>query len=508
MKTVVLILFIFSFLISFSQIKEGSSGKQTFNISKEKPKKDIDPIKKDTSASEEESSGKSLFLISKQDATPPVISITDPVNGFKTTEKQITVTGKVSDESGILSVLANNNEAIVTQDGTFQATVFLAYGSNNIKIKAIDINQNISLSELLIERKTGEITEIQKEIVPVEKTETNPRDISVIVKWNSPDNANYSTSLDIITLSACVETNNTIKEVKLYNNDMLLGNTEFGSPNFRGECKYQLNTKIVLNNGENKIRLYIETNVGFNESEVVIKYDINNSKYYALIIGVDNYNDEGITDLSEPINDAGKLSDILTTSYMFEKDNVFFLKDPTKADIIGTLHQMRKTITENDNLLIFYAGHGFWDEEMQLGYWLPSDAEKDNPVNWLPNTDLTNYLNAIKSKHTLLIADACFSGGIFKTRSAFNTESAIEKLYQLKSRKAMTSGTLKEVPDKSVFIEYLLKRLQENNDKYLTSEQLFSNMRMAVINNGTNVPQYGTIHNTGDEGGDFILIHK
>ena len=83
---------------------------------------------------------------------------------------------------------------------------------------------------------------------------------------------------------------------------------------------------------------------------------------------------------------------------------------------------------------------------------------------------------------------------------------AIEKLFQLKSRKAITSGTLTEVPDKSVFVEYLFKRLKSNTEKYITSEQLFSEMRMAVINNSPNIPQFGTIHNTGDEGGDFVFI--
>ena len=227
-----------------------------------------------------------------------------------------------------------------------------------------------------------------------------------------------------------------------------------------------------------------------------------------MLIGVQDYTDEKITDLTEPIKDATEFAEILSTSYTFDKENIILLKNPSKSDIIGTLHNLRKSITEDDNLLIFYAGHGYWDEEMKLGYWLPSDANKDNPVNWLPNTDLTNYISAIKSKHTLLIADACFSGGIFKTRSAFGSDLAMDKLSQLKSRKAMTSGTLTEVPDKSVFVEYLFKRLKENNSKYISSEQLFSDLRIAVINNSSNVPQFGTIHNTGDEGGDFILIHK
>jgi hypothetical protein len=82
-------------------------------------------------------------------------------------------------------------------------------------------------------------------------------------------------------------------------------------------------------------------------------------------------------------------------------------------------------------------------------------------------------------------------------------------LYQLNSRKAITSGTNKEeVPDKSVFLQYLLKNLKENSNDYLSAEELFSRMRMAVINNSENVPQFGTIQNVEDEGGDFIFIKR
>ena len=85
---------------------------------------------------------------------------------------------------------------------------------------------------------------------------------------------------------------------------------------------------------------------------------------------------------------------------------------------------------------------------------------------------------------------------------------AIQRLYDLPSRKAMTSGTLKEVPDKSVFVEYLAKRLEENLKKYLPSEQLFFSFKPAVLNNSDNVPQFGIIKNAGDEGGDFIFIRR
>lgn len=232
-------------------------------------------------------------------------------------------------------------------------------------------------------------------------------------------------------------------------------------------------------------------------------------KYYALIIGINDYEDPMINDLDEPLKDARNIYDILTGSYTFNKENIIFLKNPVRAEIIDALDHLEDIITPKDNLLIFYAGHGYWDEESQKGYWLPADVREGSTANWFRNSSLSGYISSIKANHTLLIADACFSGSIFKTRKAFNTPSkSIQRLYNLPSRKAMTSGTLKEVPDRSIFLYYLTKRLVENEEDYLPSEQLFASFKPAVLNNSNNIPQYGEIKNAGDEGGDFIFIRK
>ena len=187
----------------------------------------------------------------------------------------------------------------------------------------------------------------------------------------------------------------------------------------------------------------------------------------------------------------------------------FLTKIERDPDMILRRSSTCYEITENDNLLIFYAGHGWWDEGSLIGYWLPSDADASIKTNWFRNSTLVDYLKEIDSKHTLLITDACFGGSIFKTRTAFpNKDKAFERLYDLPSRKAMTSGTLTEVPDRSSFTKYLIERLNDNEEEYLSSEQLFSSFRIAVINNSDAIPQYGEIGNVGDQGGDFIFIKK
>jgi hypothetical protein len=279
-------------------------------------------------------------------------------------------------------------------------------------------------------------------------------------------------------------------------------------------------TRLLLTPGENEIIIVVmDTKDNFIENKIIMEYSppvltlaekvSKEGKYYGLIIGINDYVDPEIQDLDNPIQDAQELYNLLSTEYTFDEDNVQFIKNAERADIVVALDELAQKITSRDNLLIFYAGHGWWDQNANNGYWLPSDARRGNKTDWFRNSTLVDYLKEINSKHTLLITDACFGGAIFKTRDAFSdAPKAIEKLYELPSRKAMTSGTLTEVPDRSAFIRFLLERLINNTEKYLSSEQLFSSFRIAVINNSDVVPQYGEIRNVGDQGGDFIFIKK
>jgi hypothetical protein len=279
-------------------------------------------------------------------------------------------------------------------------------------------------------------------------------------------------------------------------------------------------SRLLLEPGENQIRiLAMDREDNLTEHSLLIKYTprvmsladkiTRSATYYGLIVGIDKYRDDEIQDLDNPVKDAQQLYQILVSKYNFQKENIKFIKNATREDIIRNLDELGNLVTKDDNLLIFYAGHGWWDAEASNGYWLPSDADSDVKTNWFRNSTLVDYLKEIDSKHTLLIADACFGGSIFKTRSAFGSrEKAYEKLYELPSRKAMTSGTLTKVPDRSSFTRFLIQRLRENNEEYLSSEQLFSSFRLAVINNSDAIPQYGEIEKVGDQGGDFIFLLK
>jgi hypothetical protein len=440
------------------------------------------------------------------DKTPPLITIqipdlfVDPVP--KSASKLLTVKGKVEDAGGIFEVVVNGVEAKVSADGIFLAEINQGYGTNNIRIIATDVAQNKATFEFQSERLTDDLATQMN--LPVEKPAN-----TFVINFTAPHNDELLvTATENYNLRACITSSVRIRQLMIYKNDSFVNGYNAAQIVKQGDCDFAINENVPLSLGVNDLKVVFYADNDTITKNVQVEYSFHAARNFALIIANESYNDAAIPDLSQPVKDATELYNTLTRLYNFDQNNVIFLKNPTKSEIIGTLHSYRSLIGPDDNLLIFYAGHGFWDAGMQVGYWLPRDANKDNPVNWLPNTDLTNYLGAIKTKHTLLVADACFSGGIFKSSRSISDSFAVEKLYQLNSRKAITSGMLTEVPDRSAFFQYFIKNLKENTGEYLPSEQLFSQLKTAVINNSENVPQFGTIQNVGDEGGDFIFIKK
>lgn len=236
------------------------------------------------------------------------------------------------------------------------------------------------------------------------------------------------------------------------------------------------------------------------------------ARYWALVVAVGEYAHPSVADLDYPLNDAREMAEVLIGNYTFERERVRVLENPSRAELITALADFAPSggtpLNESDNLLVFYAGHGFFDDDYNEGYWLPTDAERGNRANWVSNSDVQRAFRAMKARHILLLSDACFSGSMFATRAPFSV--AIQEAYKERSRKAITAGNLTRVPDHSVFKEYVVKRLVENPSDFLDAGTLYSSIKAPVTNNSPlkQRPLYGVIQQTGDEGGEFIFVRR
>jgi hypothetical protein len=239
-------------------------------------------------------------------------------------------------------------------------------------------------------------------------------------------------------------------------------------------------------------------------------------KYYALIIGVNKYSGTW-PPLQNAVADAKAIESMLKSKYKFDDFKTMYDDQATRVAIIDAFDWLAKNAKPEDNVFIYYSGHGEFKQELNKGFWVPVDAKTGSVANYISNADLQAYLGGIKSKHTLLVADACFSGDIFRGSTVSVPFEESEKYYKevhgLSSRQAMTSGGIEPVMDggkdgHSVFAYYFLKTLGDNENKYFDAGQLYNKIKIPVINNSEQSPKLAPVKNTGDEGGQFIFIKK
>ncbi|MFH1319194.1 MAG: caspase family protein, partial [Bacteroidota bacterium] len=253
---------------------------------------------------------------------------------------------------------------------------------------------------------------------------------------------------------------------------------------------------------------------GLNVSEAKNILQVGN--YYAFVIGIDKYKGTWAL-LNNAVNDAKAVEELLKSKYKFDHLKTLYDEEATGENIIKELEWLVENVKEQDNVFIYYSGHGEFKESLNKGYWVPVDAQTTSTYKYISNSDIQTFMGGIKSKHTLLISDACFSGDIFRGTTISvpfeDSEKYYKKVHNLKSRQAITSGGLEPVMDggndgHSVFTYYLLKALNDNNNKYYDSGSLYNDIKIPVTNNSDQSPKLQPIKNTKDEGGQFIFIKK
>ena len=246
--------------------------------------------------------------------------------------------------------------------------------------------------------------------------------------------------------------------------------------------------------------------------------DINFGSYYALVIGNNKY--QYMTNLKSAVTDAEAVAGVLEQQYGFETT---LLINATRYDILSELNKLREKLTEEDNLLIYYAGHGELDKANQRGYWLPVDAETDSSTNWISNVAITDILNVMSARHVLAVVDSCYSlaltrNAVARLDTGWTSEQHkdwYKAMRKTRARTVLTAGGLKPVLDggggqHSVFAAAFLDSLRKNDsvlDGYKLYRAVQKHMKAATAKlNVEQDPQYVPIKFAGHEAGEFFLL--
>jgi uncharacterized caspase-like protein len=246
---------------------------------------------------------------------------------------------------------------------------------------------------------------------------------------------------------------------------------------------------------------------------------VSKGSYRALIIGNNDYRDRKgkWAPLKTAVTDAKAVAHLLQNHYGFS--DVQILENANRRDVLIALQNLSRRVAANDNVLLYYAGHGYLDLETNRGFWVPVDAVGTDHTTFLRNSTIRDEMSVIASrvKHTLLVSDSCFSGTLLRRGSrglppANNSDLYYQKVANKKSVQIMTAGGLEYVDDDykesghSPFTYFLINELKHNDKLLLTASELSTNVEKAVANNVDQVPESGVLQGAGDEMGEFIFI--
>jgi hypothetical protein len=385
-------------------------------------------------------------------------------------------------------------------------------------VSAIDVHANASDVEFLIQRETAVVaggTGGQKRLQTASVQDTTAPTI-VLTSHNLARSARTLVSTSQVTIVGQASDDSGIVEVSV-NGAMA---------NLDGKGNFSKN--VLLRIGDNPVELTaMDLYANVARLSFVIQREVDNvrlgermikryqvGKYYAMIVGNNNY--RHLPKLETAVKDATEVDKILKTHYGFETE---LLLNATRGDMLSTLSRLRRKMLPNDNLLVYYAGHGVFEEVSQQAYWLPVDAKEDDVTNWIISDDITSEMKRNPSRHVLIVADSCYSGTLTRAadvnlKSGQGREYFLKKMFKQPSRTLMASGGNEPVVDSgadghSIFAYTFLRALKEIDEAVFTAEEMFYRfVKHSVAGQAEQTPVYSILRNSGHDGGDFVFIKR
>ena len=352
---------------------------------------------------------------------------------------------------------------------------------------------------------------------------------TITIDWLFPSEIDTITAVPEINIRIGYNVDVKIKDISLLLNGLPISTDHRGSGfimRYHPDYKEFIDNPITLNEGLNHLKFAIRDengNIEVLERKIAYAKPVDlalaNRKDYALLFATDEYDEWN--DLINPIKDAKTIAAELEEVYGFETELV---TNSNKDDILIKLRDYaQRDYGQYDQLLVFFAGHGQFDDIYGQGYIVGKDSRLNDPAksSYISHSVLRGIIDNIPSQHTLLVMDVCF-GGTFDpliarggTRGQDNlynelaTEEFIKRKLRYKTRRYITSGGKEYVSDgrpgqhspfASQFIEAL--RNYGGHDKILTLQEL--NIWLEKIPQEPRVGDFGS----NQPGSDFVMVVK
>jgi hypothetical protein len=293
------------------------------------------------------------------------------------------------------------------------------------------------------------------------------------------------------------------------------------------ERKMVVEKNITLNDGDNYLEVIAENidgqktvsyrkvhvgSVGLADASKLDRTD------YALIFATDDY--DNWNDLVNPVFDSKTIARELNTTYGFKTE---MIENATQAEVLKKIREYaEKKYKPLDQLFIFFAGHGTYDQTFGEGFVVTRESQvnDEGKTTYLSHNRLRSIVNNIPCEHIFLAMDVCF-GGTFDAALA-SSRGADEEVYReqnvgefiarkltYKTRKYLTSGGKTYVSDgipgqHSPFAKNFVEALRSRGgrDGVLTLPEVYTFVERLKIQ-----PRFGEFGDNAP-GSDFIFVLK
>ncbi|MEZ4985627.1 MAG: caspase family protein [Saprospiraceae bacterium] len=253
-----------------------------------------------------------------------------------------------------------------------------------------------------------------------------------------------------------------------------------------------------------------------------------------MLIGIDKY--EQWNPLAYPVSDCEAFFEVLQKHYGFTREDLLHIQGKPLYDGDATWDLIYEELSyplekdefgntrigADDNLIIYFAGHGYLDETLDEGYWIPVDApalikdtqgkprlqRRSDVKKFLSVSELVKILSSIHAHHIVLIVDACFPQAFARMAVDVPPSGNAKNREDKPSRWILTSGGMEKVLDKSPFAKALRDVLEKVDEKNISIKWIGAEVEKRVSNTGLQSPWVAPLTENRYDGGVFSFCRR
>jgi hypothetical protein len=384
----------------------------------------------------------------------------------------------------------------------------------------------LGITGLMAQNVSTRTNEFEVDLNDVSKSTTIP-----VISWTAPIAETSYTQESKFTIKIEIESDKPIKNLTIYvkedDKSASRGMTSV-KPQAGQELKFSVEKNLTLMEGDNLVEVVAENidgqktisyrkvhvgSVGLADASKLDRTD------YALVFATDQY--DNWSDLVNPVFDSKTIAEELKKTYGYKTE---IIENASQADVLRKLREYgEKKYKPLDQLFIFFAGHGTFDQTFGEGFVVTRESQvnDDGKTSYLSHNRLRSIVNNIPCDHIFLAMDVCFGGtfdaalassrggdedGVYKEQ---NVGEFITRKLTFKTRRYLTSGGKTYVSDgipgkHSPFAKNFLEALRSHGgrDGVLTLPELYTYVERLKIQ-----PRFGEFGDNAP-GSDFIFVVK